>query len=77
MSLPPSAIQIFILFLLMAAGFVAGKMRILDEETVKKLSRFLVVFVVPCLIVVSMQKPLSPELRSRAFLVLGLSFATY
>ncbi|HUX37726.1 MAG TPA: AEC family transporter [Rectinemataceae bacterium] len=77
MSLPPSTMQIFILFLLMATGFVAGKLRILDEDTVKKLSRFLVVFVVPCLLIVSMQKPLTPELRERAFLVLGLSFATY
>ena len=77
MNLPPSTIQIFILFLLMAAGFAAGKLRILDEATVKKLSLFLVDFVVPCLIVVSMQEPLSPELRTRAFLVLGLSFGTY
>lgn len=77
MSLPPSSLQVFILFLLMAAGFAAAKLRILDEGTVAKLSRFLVVFVVPCLVVVSMQKPLSPELRSEAFLVLGLSFASY
>lgn len=77
MILPPSTVQVFILFLLMATGFVAAKLGFLDEETVKKLSRFIVVFVLPCLIVVSMQRPLSPELRDRAFLVLGLSFATY
>lgn len=77
MSLPQSAIQTFVLFLLMSAGFGAGKLGILDEPTVKKLSKFIVNFVLPCLIVMSMQKPLSPELRTQAFLVLGLSFAVY
>jgi hypothetical protein len=77
MTLPASTIQTFILFLLMSAGFAAGKTSILDEMTVKKLSRFLVNFVLPCLIVASMQQPLTPELRMEAFRTLGLSFAIY
>ena len=75
--MPQSTVQTFILFLLMAAGFAAGRMSILDAETVKRLSRFLVAFILPCLIVASMQKPLTPELRGEAFKVLGLSFAVY
>ncbi|MEI6877332.1 MAG: AEC family transporter, partial [Spirochaetota bacterium] len=77
MSLPQSTIQTFILFLLIAVGFAAGKMSILDEHTVRKFSRFLVAFILPCLIVASMQKTLTPELRIEAFRALGLSFAVY
>ncbi|MEI6388765.1 MAG: AEC family transporter, partial [Spirochaetota bacterium] len=77
MTLPASTIQTFILFLLMSAGFAAGKTSILDETTVKKLSRFLVNFVLPCLIVASMQQPLTPELRMEALRTLGISFAIY
>jgi hypothetical protein len=75
--MPASATQIFILFLLIAAGFTAGKIGTLDEPTGKKLSRLLVDFIWPCLIIVSMQKPLTPELRTEAFMVLGISFTVY
>lgn len=69
--------QTLVLFLLMAAGFAAGKLRLLQPESRRALSRLLVAFILPCLIVASMQRPLSPELRSQAFTALGLSFAVY
>ncbi len=69
--------QTLVLFLLMAAGFAAGRLRLLEGATRRALSRLLVAFILPCLIVASMQRPLSPELRSQAFTALGLSFAVY
>lgn len=77
MSLPPSAIQTLILFLFMAVGIGAGRLRILDEATTKGLSRFLVTFVLPALILDSMQQPLTPALRSQAWTILGISFGVY
>jgi len=69
--------QTLVLFLLMAAGFGAGRLKLLDASTGKGISKFLVDFVLPCLVISSMQKPLTPELRSVAFASLLLSFAVY
>lgn len=75
--MPQSVTQTLVLFLLMAAGFAAGKLKFLEGGNRRALSRLLVNFILPALIVASMQKPLSPELRSEAFAALGLSFAIY
>ncbi len=75
--LAPAANQSLILFLLMAAGFAAGKAGVLKQETVRSLSRFLMDFTLPALILMSMQTPFSPELRDRAFRLLGVSAAVY
>jgi len=77
MTLSPSVIQTLVLFLLMAVGFAAGKSRVLDELGSKGISRLLVNFVLPALIVQSMQRPFSPELRDTAFTILGISFFAY
>jgi malate permease and related proteins len=77
MTLPPSVIQTLVLFMLMAVGFGAGKSKILDESGAKGISRLLVNFVLPALIVQSMQRPFTPELRDMAFTILGLSFLAY
>jgi malate permease and related proteins len=77
MSLPPSFIQTLVLFILMAVGFAAGKMRIIDEAGSRSISRLLVNFVLPALIVESMQRPFTPELRDLAFSMLGVSFLSY
>lgn len=73
----PSLTQTLVLFLLMAVGFFAGKARILDEAGGKSVSRLLVNFILPALIVQSMQRPFSPELRDQAFAMLGVSFLAY
>ncbi|TFG83808.1 MAG: AEC family transporter [Spirochaetales bacterium] len=76
-TLPPSVTQSLILFFLMAAGFVAGKAGILRGEAVRGLSRFLLDFTLPALIIVSMQRPFTPDLRDQALRVLGLSVLVY
>jgi predicted permease len=77
MTLSPSLAQTLVLFMLMAVGFVAGKTRVLDEQGAKPLSRLLVNFVLPALIIQSMQRPFTPDLRDQAFLILGISFLAY
>jgi malate permease and related proteins len=77
MILPPSLLQTMILFMLMAIGFAAGRSKIIDEVGTKSISRLLVNFVLPALIVQSMQRPFSSELRNEAFAVLGISFLSY
>jgi predicted permease len=73
----PSIVQTLILFILMGAGFGAGKARVIDEAGGKSVSRLLVNFILPALIVSSLQKPFSPELRNLAFSMLGISFLSY
>jgi malate permease and related proteins len=77
MPLSPSIVQTLVLFVLMAIGFGAGKARILDEAGNKSISRLLVNFILPALIVQSMQRPFTPELRDFAFETLGVSFLSY
>lgn len=76
-ALPPSVGQSLVLFIMMLAGFAAGKLGILKGETVRSLSRFLLDFTLPALVIISMQKPFSPELRDQAMRVLGLSAVVY
>jgi predicted permease len=75
--MPPSVSQSLILFVLMGAGFVAGKVGILRGDTIKGLSRFLLDFTLPALVIHSMQRPFSPELRDQAMSILGFSFLIY
>jgi malate permease and related proteins len=75
--LPPSVSQSLILFILMGAGFAAGKVGILRGDTIKGLSRFLLDFTLPALVIHSMQRPFSPGLRDQAMSVLGFSFIIY
>ena len=77
MSLSPSVVQTLVLFILMAIGFAAGKTRVLDEAGGKGISRLLVNFILPALIIESMQRPFTPELRNFSFEILGISFFSY
>lgn len=73
----PTAVQTLILFALLAAGFVGGKLGYLDEGTGRGLSKFLVNIVLPALVVVSMQRPYSPELRNEVLSTLAISLGVY
>ncbi len=61
----------------MGAGFIAGKAGILRGDTIRGLSRFLLDFTLPALVIHSMQRPFSPELRNQAMSILGFSFIIY
>ena len=77
MILAPSVAQTLVLFMLMSVGFGAGKAGILDNAGGKGISRLLVNFILPALIVQSMQRPFTPELRDFAYAMLGVSFLSY
>jgi len=69
--------QSLILFCLMAIGWLAGKTGIISRESNTSLSRFLVNFTLPALILVSMQKPFSVELRNQSLQILAFSTLVY
>ena len=75
--LPPSMMQSLILFLLICVGFGAVKTRTLSPDNVRALSRFLVDYTLPAVIIISMQRPFSPALRDQALRILGLSLLFY
>jgi predicted permease len=72
-----AALQTLVLALLMAAGFAAGKLGYLDERASRGLSKFLVNFVIPALVVSSMQRPYTLELRDEALRALAVSVCVY
>ncbi len=76
-NLPPSFSQNLVLFMLISVGFAAGKLGVLKQDTTRALSRFLVDFILPALIIMSMQQPFSPELRNLALRILGISALIY
>jgi malate permease and related proteins len=65
------------IFILMAVGFSAAKLRFIDEKVSRGLSSLLVDFCLPALIFSSMQRPFSIVLRDEAFSILGLSALIY
>jgi hypothetical protein len=69
--------QSLILFLLICSGFAAGKAGVLKGDTVRALSRFLVDFTLPAIIIVSMQRPFSPALRDQSVRILVISSIVY
>lgn len=56
--------QVGVLFVLMAAGFLCHRTRLLGERVIKGLVDLLVVVVTPCLIVRSFERPFAPNLLS-------------
>lgn len=75
--LPASLSQSLILFLLLAVGFVARKTRVLGDESIRGLSRFILDFSLPALVLISMQKPFTADVRDQALRVLGMSALAY
>lgn len=69
--------QSLILFLLLSTGFAAGKAGMIQGDTIRSLSRFLVNFTLPAIIIISMQRPFSPELRDQSMRILLISSIVY
>lgn len=66
-----------ILCILLAVGFLAGKRGVWKPETIRSLSRFVVNYALPGLVVMAMQKPFTPELRDQALRTLLFSSIYY
>ncbi|MBQ2755270.1 MAG: AEC family transporter, partial [Oscillospiraceae bacterium] len=72
-----TARQCVIMLALMAVGFVAFKIKILDKTSSSHISNFLMSVVVPCLIINSLQQDYSKETLKGYFLALILSIAAH
>jgi predicted permease len=69
--------QLLVLFMLMLAGFILVKKRILGGQAAPAFSSLVMNFAMPCLIVVSLQRPFSPDMLGLAGKTLGVSFFVY
>lgn len=70
--------SILVLFILMAIGYASFKAKIIDRNGARGLSSFLVNITLPCLIIISMQIPLSEEIFGNTiemFLIAGIYYA--
>ena len=69
--------QVLILFLLIGVGFVLGKLRLMDDRFSRTLSNVTLLLVVPCITIVSFQRPLDQESLSQFSTVLLISIALH
>lgn len=69
--------QIAVMFILVALGFLCGKIKLIDKETNSKLSSFVLEVVNPVLIFMSYQQEFDTELLKGLGMALGLGFISY
>ena len=69
--------QCIIMLVLMAVGFTAFKVNILDKNSSARLSNFLMTIVTPCLIIESLQQEYTRETLGGYFLALGISISAH
>ncbi len=69
--------QILGMFIIIFIGIVSYKVKLIDEDTNKKLSNILLNLVLPLVIFVSYQRDSSPSLLKGLFISLVLAFATH
>ena len=60
--------QVLVLFIIMAAGFLCRKLRLLAEEAVKGLTNLMLCLITPCMLLKAFQQPYDPGLL-RGFLI--------
>lgn len=70
-------LQISALFITMAVGYVSGKLKLLESPTIKGISTLIIKVTLPCLILISLQKPFSGELMGTAFTTLLVAMLYY
>jgi len=73
----PVLLQISALFILMAVGFVTGKLKMVDSAAVRGMSTLIVKATLPALIVISLQKPFSRSLLDDALQTLLVATLFY
>ncbi|HBP39151.1 MAG TPA: hypothetical protein DD640_10525, partial [Clostridiales bacterium] len=71
------AAQVFILFLLIGIGFLAGKTRMVNETGLRQMTDLLLIFVTPCVIVRAFQIPFSVSLLRGLLIALASALVTH
>jgi len=69
--------SIIILFIMIAIGYASYRMKVIDRQGAKGLSSFLVNISLPCLIIVSMQIPLTEESFGSTLQMFGIAAVYY
>jgi predicted permease len=69
--------QVSVLFFLMMIGWVARKVKALDDLAIGRFSAFILNIALPALILISLQRSYSPELMSDAGIILALAIGMY
>lgn len=54
--------QVLILFILIAVGFICGKLKLIDENVAKKLTDIILMIAMPCVIINAFQREYNPEM---------------
>ena len=65
--------QIITLYLLMAVGFVLGKVKLIDDRGSLTMSNLVMYVVSPCMLLVAFQRPLEHELLHEFAISLGIA----
>lgn len=71
------AVQVLILFVLVAVGFVCQKINFIKEEAIKGMSDLVVYIVTPANIIVAFLRDFKSELLLELLISFGLAFAVY
>lgn len=66
--------QVFILFILMALGFLARKLKWLDQQSVSGITNLMLYLITPCLLINAFQRPFAAE-QMRGFLITAAAAA--
>ncbi|MDR0512230.1 MAG: AEC family transporter [Treponema sp.] len=69
--------QIMVLFILMAAGFLCCKLKVVPKEAAQYFSSFGMKVTFPCLIITSFNRPFSSELLGEAGTAIFVAFSVY
>lgn len=69
--------QIAILFLLIIFGYIFGKVKIISEEMISNLSKFILDLALPSLIISAMMIPRTAEKFKGSLIMLIIAFSTY
>ncbi len=69
--------QVLILFLLIAVGFVLGKLHMMDARFTRTMSNLILTVVVPCITIVSFQRPLERQSLSQFGTIMAIAIVVH
>ena len=69
--------QIAILFLLIVAGYILGKVKMITEDMIQSLTNFILKIALPALIIAGMMITRTPQKLKESILILIIAFSTY
>ena len=76
-SLKFTGTQVLVLFLIMAVGFLAAKLKWLSEEGIKSVTNLMLYVVTPCMMVNAFQRPFDPALLKGFLISAAASVGVY